>query len=421
MHIPKARTPLEMIPWKNWVEKRETDQETLNDAFRAFMARMDRANSAGASHTTDVNVKLSKVRQAVDRISGLPTEDSVAGSALSIGSDGAPVWTPNIAGLHPEYHIHLIPGAPEYFVLGASVGEIAALRAAVPPIVFTDNGHGFNAPLWTTAYYGGEYAGYPVSCDTYVYVYPESADEEFDVGSFLTGFNLEPSAQSFHVMNESSTYTATVRFSGDATTQLIYADGGGILAPTRTLAPRERLKWRCTSHAPIPSWQITPVFGFPNIGEWGDVDPKFPIDFWYWRYVQSRHSMHSFPKSGVLSTSSGGIGFTNDQERWLRFGLVSASVGTAPTGSSILIDVKVDGVSIFATPLEIAAGTTSAVKEPDANTHPNAGGYFGPGVAEVYAGLDSVLWETGARVTVDVVQVGSSTPGSDLNVQVYFG
>lgn len=74
---------------------------------------------------------------------------------------------------------------------------------------------------------------------------------------------------------------------------------------------------------------------------------------------------------------------------------VAAMVNTAPAGASIILDVKKNGTTIFGTSANrptIAAGTTTAT-----------------------VGAFSVSsLTTGDYLTVDIVQIGSTTPGSDL-------
>ena len=77
---------------------------------------------------------------------------------------------------------------------------------------------------------------------------------------------------------------------------------------------------------------------------------------------------------------------------------IRASVGTAPTGSSLIVDVNKNGTTLFTTQSArptIAAGTNTATTVP-AVTSVAAGDYL----------------------TVDVDQIGSSNAGSDLTVQV---
>jgi hypothetical protein len=78
---------------------------------------------------------------------------------------------------------------------------------------------------------------------------------------------------------------------------------------------------------------------------------------------------------------------------------VRASVGTAPVGSAVIVDVNKNGVSIYGTPgnrPQIAAGTKTG-----------AGGVASGG-----------SFVAGDIITVDIDAVGSTTPGSDLTVVV---
>jgi hypothetical protein len=80
---------------------------------------------------------------------------------------------------------------------------------------------------------------------------------------------------------------------------------------------------------------------------------------------------------------------------------VSAAVGTAPVGASIIVDVKKNGTTVYTTTANrpaVAAGANTA-----SETLP-----------------DVVSLAAGDYLTVDIVQVGSTTAGSDLTVQVRY-
>lgn len=96
---------------------------------------------------------------------------------------------------------------------------------------------------------------------------------------------------------------------------------------------------------------------------------------------------------------------------------VTASARTAPAGSAMLIDVHIDGSTVFTTQgdrVSIAAGAKdSAVAKPNANftSTPQTGhatDYESGGVAQ-----------PGDVVEVIVDQVGSGTAGSDLMVLLH--
>ena len=78
----------------------------------------------------------------------------------------------------------------------------------------------------------------------------------------------------------------------------------------------------------------------------------------------------------------------------------AALLTTVPVGADVLIDIKKNGTSIFATPadmLRIAAGYSRGVH-----------GDF----------VQGLLLEDGDSITVDIVQVGSVVPGADLVVSI---
>ena len=75
-------------------------------------------------------------------------------------------------------------------------------------------------------------------------------------------------------------------------------------------------------------------------------------------------------------------------------------VGTAPTGANIIIDVKKNGTTIY----------TTQANRPTIVAGQNAGG---PGATP-----DVTALAAGDYLTVDIIQVGSTTAGSDLTVSV---
>jgi hypothetical protein len=107
-----------------------------------------------------------------------------------------------------------------------------------------------------------------------------------------------------------------------------------------------------------------------------------------------------FSYTGGLAVYTGDYRWYNDTGRTLTFGTIRASVGVAPTGASVIVDVLANGSTIFTTTGHrptIAAGTNTAVNSaaPDVTTLAN-----------------------GSYLTVSIVQVGSTVAGSDLTVSV---
>lgn len=79
---------------------------------------------------------------------------------------------------------------------------------------------------------------------------------------------------------------------------------------------------------------------------------------------------------------------------------VQAMVGTAPTGSSVIIDVNINGTTIFTE---------------QANRPTIAAGDFTSGAVTV---MNVTTLSPGDYLTVDVDQIGSGAPGRDLTVLV---
>lgn len=101
----------------------------------------------------------------------------------------------------------------------------------------------------------------------------------------------------------------------------------------------------------------------------------------------------AFSRSGLLEPVVGTHRYYIERANTIT--KVRASVGTAPVGASITIDVKKNGTSILGgTLLSVAAGQFT-------NTR-----------------TTSVAVSAGDYLTVDIVSVGTSTPGSDLTVTV---
>jgi hypothetical protein len=105
-----------------------------------------------------------------------------------------------------------------------------------------------------------------------------------------------------------------------------------------------------------------------------------------------------FGYTGIISILTGTVPYHNDTGRTLVISKVRASVGTAPVGAGIRVDVNKNGSSIFsgtgAQPT-IADGTTTATATPTTTS-----------------------WADGESLKIDIDTVGSSTPGSDLVVLV---
>jgi hypothetical protein len=116
-----------------------------------------------------------------------------------------------------------------------------------------------------------------------------------------------------------------------------------------------------------------------------------------------------FTKAGAVSVAAFGGRFYNLTKHPLKVLRAHASVGTAPTGASLIVDVKINGTSVYA-----AAGDRPTITATNFASNVN-------GNAPTKTDLDDLLVLPGQYVTVEATQVGSTVAGSDATVQVYLG
>lgn len=145
-----------------------------------------------------------------------------------------------------------------------------------------------------------------------------------------------------------------------------------------------------------------------NLTEWTTIDYPGPGDILARVDAQGRVRagntmmapwIFSLPP-GQVTTGAGRAVIWNDSGVSLRIRNVRATVGVAPTGADLVVDVNRNGSSIF----------DSAGDQP---TIPDGSTTSGKNTA-----MATVTLNDGDRVTIDVDQVGSSTPGEDLVVQL---
>jgi hypothetical protein len=133
----------------------------------------------------------------------------------------------------------------------------------------------------------------------------------------------------------------------------------------------------------------------PNPGTGIQVANKQYVDA-----VLAGSRLPAFSSSGTLFIDVGGHRLYNDSDAAWTIVSLRASVGTAPAGSSIIIDVNVNGTTIFTT---------------QANRPTIAVGSFTSGKI---TNMDVATVPIGGYLTVDIDQVGSTTAGSDLTLQL---
>jgi hypothetical protein len=108
-----------------------------------------------------------------------------------------------------------------------------------------------------------------------------------------------------------------------------------------------------------------------------------------------QHLVANLP--GTVATGTGAARFYNKLGRTLTLHKAWASVGTAPTGASLIVDVNKNGTTIF----------TTQANRPTIAISTNFDESGAP---------DVTTWADGDYITFDVDQIGSTVAGSDLVV-----
>jgi hypothetical protein len=133
-------------------------------------------------------------------------------------------------------------------------------------------------------------------------------------------------------------------------------------------------------------------------------DPETNLQIANKQYVDSSLAsiakIQSFSSSGPLMVEAGGHRLYNDTNVAWTITSVRSSVGVAPTGSSVVVDINVNGTTVF----------TNQANRPTIAANASTSGKV--------TAIDVATIGVGDYLTVDVDQVGSATPGSDLVVQV---
>ena len=171
--------------------------------------------------------------------------------------------------------------------------------------------------------------------------------------------------------------TAAFNAKGEARFQPAKADSVGVVVTAQTGQTAHVLEQAAAGGSVLAWWEANGSWRAPNLG----------------RSVM-------FAKSGTIAAGAGTFSFYNDSGVPLTIRSVRATVNTAPTGASIIVDVNLSGTTIFTTQanrptIAAAAKTSGKVTSMNVTTVPD-GGYL----------------------TVDIDQIGSTLAGADLVVQV---
>jgi len=156
---------------------------------------------------------------------------------------------------------------------------------------------------------------------------------------------------------------------------------------------RDRTLQRYADQTELDISVPTPVAG--EIAWLGDPGAVFIFDGVAW--VRQTAD----PKTPLIFSHAGDAEVLTGKQKYLEavgseITTVAVTAGAAPTGSSLIIDVLLNGSTIFPTspkPTIPAGATTSTQATPD-----------------------TVLVPAGAVLTVDIAQVGSTDVGTDLTV-----
>ncbi len=118
-----------------------------------------------------------------------------------------------------------------------------------------------------------------------------------------------------------------------------------------------------------------------------------------WRAPNLGHTM-VLSVAGNVAVSAGKHRLYNDTGVTLTIRAVRATLGTAPTGAAVIVDVNKNGTTIFTTqshrPTVAISGNTSGK----------------------VTNMDVTTLADGDYLTVDIDQIGSSVAGADLTVQI---
>jgi hypothetical protein len=207
-------------------------------------------------------------------------------------------------------------------------------------------------------------------------------------GRVLLLMNVATAAANTITLVHDLTSTAANRFYIPSATNYVIPRFGAVLLVYDSTSSR----WRVMEGVMLTNTQPTPD---------GTVSAGTALEAARYDHVhQSTPFSVDFSKGGTLAVGAGTFRWYNRTGRTLTFDSVTASVGTAPTGASVIIDVNKGGTTIYTTQANrptIAVSTNTI----DDTTAPN-----------VTTVADNEY------LTIDIDQVGSTVAGADLTVQV---
>jgi hypothetical protein len=393
--IPPHNAPGEMKDWANWVQKRDAERKARDAEQDRLIAMLLKEMNAGARLTTLVNNRLGDLSTATSGVRGLP-DGGVDGNVLRVGTTTPPFWGADILNQMGTYFIDLKAG-DDYWLRYAGEANQTNVAAILPAAEITDGGTTLE-PLANA-----DMDFFPVNL--VVTVEPATDLEEFTLNIPNDNwFGNGAPFWSLQLENKSDTNRARVNIAGAA---LIYA---GTNIPVNgdesvwDIDPDYRAAWFVSTAYFSVGTAVTPM----SVSE-ATYPARQVLDPFYMRDVAGRRHMFPYFSPGTVTVAELPFKPTNDETNPIFISCVRATVGTAPTGANMIIDVLLNGTtSVLDTPLVITAGTTTGV---------------GTVTTTSWASGDIAVaeWVPGDFLTVEVTQVGSTVPGSDLTVQVWAG
>jgi len=112
-----------------------------------------------------------------------------------------------------------------------------------------------------------------------------------------------------------------------------------------------------------------------------------------------RSTLYSFLQDTLTVDTNVSAEFEIKSAQTLTMNAVDLNIKTAPTGAALIVDINKNGTTIFSTRPRIADGATSG------------------GGSAVFSSTTVVA---GDIITIDIDQVGSTTPGKDLTIALSF-
>lgn len=122
--------------------------------------------------------------------------------------------------------------------------------------------------------------------------------------------------------------------------------------------------------------------------------------------ARAQNANATLSKAGTQTAAALAERVYNAYDVMLKVKKIHVALGTAPTGASFIVDIKINGTTIFAAAGDrptVLVSTNAAVAVPTKTD------------------LDAISVKPGQYLTAEVTQIGSGTAGADLRVTVLFG